>query len=829
MNKKIICIVMIFTFISFMSMASSENFDAGQYSLEELREISTKVDDRISELEAEWAIEHGDRIISFEEPEITLFTKKVQKLKPQITRVVEDAPEKTSLLWSSSDETIAKVSSDGTVTAVAKGDATIIATAKDNEYIFGSIIIHVVLPVSKVHINEEDITLLLNDRPENAEADLHATIEPEDAYCNDITWNTSKEDIVRVDDNGHIKGLAPGKATITAKSAEEGSEKKAKINVTVLQAVREINLSDKELVIDLGKTAKLKAEVLPEDASSKKVEWTSGNEEIAKVSSEGTITAKSCGQCDIMCTAKDGSAVSSICHVIVKQLVKGLKLSESKITLPSGESMMIETIITPEDATEKEVKWESSDASIAKVSDDGRITAENGGDCEITCTAQDGSEKQATVSVHVPAFSVDNDTCLIDTITACEIPIKLIGITAEDIVIDSPSSIVTAEINNDGIIRLFPVNAGKGNLKISCTNNNTDKASIAVEVTHNAISDLQDMLINLGTYSAGLTGTVDSKTKAAINSAQEMLGFQVDGTVTEAFFNSLKEALVLEPKSFDGSKALNEVFPDEALAMAVRNSMGLMSITQSVTQADLDECTSLTISDGPVTSLAGVEYLRNLTKFDANCMAGWHIAYRDTCGPCKSAALTANSIRQLMACKNLEYISIHGSPFSRIPHEIGDLKKLETFDIEYGCFTSLPDEICKCTNLKVLAIEKTPLKVLPENIGNLENLTDLRVQYARITELPESIGDLAQLTSLRCDYSDLTTLPDSIGSLTNLSEINLSGNIYLESLPESMENLVSLTTLNLNSCKKMTSLPSGLQGILMSNNAKVDLEKTSIK
>ena len=47
-----------------------------------------------------------------------------------MTRVVEDAPEKTSLTWSSSDDSIAKVNSEGTVTGVAKGDAEITTTDK---------------------------------------------------------------------------------------------------------------------------------------------------------------------------------------------------------------------------------------------------------------------------------------------------------------------------------------------------------------------------------------------------------------------------------------------------------------------------------------------------------------------------------------------------------------------------------------------------------------------------------------------------------------------------------------------------------------------------
>jgi hypothetical protein len=155
--KKIISIIIIVVSLLSVTAIADETtlaFDVDGYSLEDLRIIKEQVDSRIAELERQWAIEHGDRTITFEESEITLFTNKTKKIKPIITRVIDDAPQKTTILWSTSDKSIAKVDSEGTVTAVAYGDATITATAKDNDCIFGSIVVHVVLPVSKVSAQE---------------------------------------------------------------------------------------------------------------------------------------------------------------------------------------------------------------------------------------------------------------------------------------------------------------------------------------------------------------------------------------------------------------------------------------------------------------------------------------------------------------------------------------------------------------------------------------------------------------------------------------------------------------------------------------------------
>lgn len=490
MRKQISCIVVILLVFTLLFVAQAEdttdNFDVEQYSLDELREIKTQVDERLAILEREWAIEHGDRTITFEEDNITLFTKKTQKLQPTITRVVDDAPEKTSLLWTSSDDTIAKVSSEGTVTGVSKGDVTITATAKDNDCIFGSTTVHVVLPVSKVIAEETDVTLLLNDNPANAEADLHVSIDPEDAYILDVEWSSSKEEIATVDQNGHVKGLTPGKSTITAKSLEEGSDKKASINVTVVQAVQGISLSDSELIIDKGKTAKLSAEITPEDATTKKVEWSSSNEDIAKVSTEGMITAKSCGECDIICTATDGSEVSAKCHVVVKQLVTSIKLSETKIILPGGESKIIEATVSPEDATSKEIVWASSDINVAKVGGNGQIYANKGGDCEITCSATDGSEKQATVKVHVPTFSVDATEYTVTEKSGLEIAVKING----NYTINATSSANCFSCDMRGkTLVIDPIKAGSGTIKLTNDEAKEDAVTLKITIDHSAVYD----------------------------------------------------------------------------------------------------------------------------------------------------------------------------------------------------------------------------------------------------------------------------------------------------------------------------------------------------
>ena len=490
--KKIISIIIIVVSLLSVTAIADETtlaFDVDGYSLEDLRIIKEQVDSRIAELERQWAIEHGDRTITFEESEITLFTNKTKKIKPIITRVIDDAPQKTTILWSTSDKSIAKVDSEGTVTAVAYGDATITATAKDNDCILGSIVVHVVLPVSKVSAQEPEVTLLLNEDPSNAEMDLHVNISPDNAYYQTVTWKSSKETVVSVSENGHIKGLMPGTSTITATSTEPVSNgatpKKAAFTVTVVQAVKTIKLSDKELIIDKAKTKKLTATVSPDDATKKSVTWKSSNDAIATVAKDGTITAKSCGECDIICTATDGSNVSAKCHVIVKQLVTSIKLSESKIVLAVGSKKSITATITPTDATCKDVTWKSSDEKVATV-EKGKIVAVNGGDCIITCSTTDGSEKQATVSVHVPTFSVSKNEYTVTSKKGQEIPINVNG--NQKLSISYDSSYFEAWLSGNKII-ITPLKAGTGSIKITNSKTKQDDVSIKIIIDHSAVYD----------------------------------------------------------------------------------------------------------------------------------------------------------------------------------------------------------------------------------------------------------------------------------------------------------------------------------------------------
>lgn len=154
-------------------------------------------------------------------------------------------------------------------------------------------------------------------------------------------------------------------------------------SVTIKQAVTEMTV---------GETIQLSAEVLPSDAADKTVSWTSSNEKVMTVSSSGKVVAIAEGQSSI--TAKAGSKSDVITITVVPRVVhvSGITLDKSSITLKVGESETLTPTIVPEDATNKNVVWNSSNKEVASV-DLGTVLAVAPGTATITAQTEDGAMK----------------------------------------------------------------------------------------------------------------------------------------------------------------------------------------------------------------------------------------------------------------------------------------------------------------------------------------------------------------------------------------------------------------------------------------------------
>lgn len=237
------------------------------------------------------------------------------------------------------------------------------------------------------------------------ELKLNCTVAPADAM-QDVTYSSSDERVLTVDDYGNVKAVAAGTATIKA-TVNDDSGVFVEVTITVKASellVTEINLDQTELELEIGDTATLQAEVLPENATNKTLIWTSDYEDVATVDANGKITALAEGETLITVTATDGSGVSAECLVTVVKApvaVEELKLDVKSKELKEGEEVTFTVTVSPEDASNKVVTWSSSDDAVAKVDANGKVTAIKAGTATITATAADGSGKTVSVKITV--------------------------------------------------------------------------------------------------------------------------------------------------------------------------------------------------------------------------------------------------------------------------------------------------------------------------------------------------------------------------------------------------------------------------------------------
>jgi uncharacterized protein YjdB len=329
--------------------------------------------------------------ISLDRTNLTLARGATDILIPTISP--HDATD-TSVSWSSSDDSIATVDETGKVTAVSAGTATITATTNDGGYT-AQCTVSVVVPVTGVYLNQTEMNLTKGET-----ISLIATITPEDATEQGVTWTPSDNSVVTVDDAGNLKAVGGGTATITVTTKDGGYTDSCTVTVSV--PVTGISLDRTNLTIIRGTTDILIPTISPNDATDRSVSWSSSDNSIATVDETGKVTAVSAGTATITATTHDGGFIAQ-CAVTVVVPVTGVTVTPSVLTLKQGTSASLSAVVLPDDATDQTISWSSSDSSIASVDSDGNVTAVNVGTATITATTNDGGYTSSCVVTVEPS------------------------------------------------------------------------------------------------------------------------------------------------------------------------------------------------------------------------------------------------------------------------------------------------------------------------------------------------------------------------------------------------------------------------------------------
>lgn len=176
----------------------------------------------------------------------------------------------------------------------------------------------------------------------------------------------------------------------------------------------DVNLDKPRIIGFIGDENTINATIVPENATSKKIIWTSSDESVATVSADGLVTLISDGTATITASTVDGAAAT--CEVIVDSehlAVESISLSRDSIDLAAGgETFGLKAFITPIGATYKDVFWGSSDESVATVSNDGVVTPVSVGFAVISATSIEGKVATCDVYVSVPVSEIVIDKTL---------------------------------------------------------------------------------------------------------------------------------------------------------------------------------------------------------------------------------------------------------------------------------------------------------------------------------------------------------------------------------------------------------------------------------
>ena len=222
-----------------------------------------------------------------------------------------------------------------------------------------------------------------------------------------VMWESDNTDIATVS-NGAVTGVAVGSTTIRAKSPSNGSIKaECTVTVTAPIAVTDVTLDKTSVTMEAGDAETLTATISPADATNKAVTWESSDEDVATVV-DGVVTAVGVGSATITVKSVADDTKTATCAVTVKPTaVSSVSLNRATALLMVGKYLTLTATVSPTNATDKTVNWESDNTGVATVSSAGVVTAIALGTATITAKSNADNTKSAACVVTVSDGAID--------------------------------------------------------------------------------------------------------------------------------------------------------------------------------------------------------------------------------------------------------------------------------------------------------------------------------------------------------------------------------------------------------------------------------------
>lgn len=304
----------------------------------------------------------------------------------------EDTTDDKTVTWNSTNTNAVTVD-NGVVTAVGEGSSTVTATVGEK---VATINYTVRIPLQSITINGDE-TLSKNE-----EKTLTVTYNPTNTTDNKtVDWESSNPEIVSIDSTGKITGKKGGTAKITATVGNVKAEKEVKVVVPI----ESVSLSGDDSILK-GETKRLTATINPEDTTDDKtITWSSDNENVLFVDQNGQIRGIKEGTANVkaVVAGKETTKQITVNEIHINSIAID---GDQEFEMIKNQTKNLSVTINPENTTDdKGVVWKTNNEKVARVDNDGKVTALKEGEATITATV---GTNETSVKINVKEIHINS-------------------------------------------------------------------------------------------------------------------------------------------------------------------------------------------------------------------------------------------------------------------------------------------------------------------------------------------------------------------------------------------------------------------------------------
>jgi len=352
--------------------------------------------------------------------------------------------------------------------------------------------------VNGVKVNINSINMFVGETDK-----LTANVYPETAHNKDVKWSSSDNDIVSVDNNGVITAKKSGVITITANTKDGNYKDSTVVNVFKRENENKIFLALDDTDLKVNDKVGLKVVVSPNKELISKVEYSSSDNSVASINSNGLIIAKKPGIAKIKASIKSLGISSVIDIKVSERVIEKIYLSSNNLNLTVDDTVVLKSYFYPSELSDF-VSYTSSDNSVVSVNSNGKVKALREGKAVIVVKSSNGvlancnvvvkngivKASGLTVSLEKENIGVGENTYVISSVKP-DIANKNLTYVSSDYSV--------AMVDNNGVVT--GINPGKAVIFVTTASGVSDSISVNVSkstIKLTKLSTTDNLIIKTG-------------------------------------------------------------------------------------------------------------------------------------------------------------------------------------------------------------------------------------------------------------------------------------------------------------------------------------------